>query len=262
MSQGSQSADRISVRRIVRDAIAGLRSRFVDVLALGAILLLLPGVLLGFTGSDPDTAMLWVVVANLPVLVFEGAAIRLMHRALTGAPAATAGEALRLGFSRLPQLFSIFALTFSPILLAIALLSLLGQTALLAASPLVAAGALALNLLLIIAPALVMVEEMPAFPAMSLSVQLTKGNRWPLVLVVLMMGVLTGLTFAVTFGAQALVALVAPKDLAERISNFVAEPLVTLAVEPLGAALVTATYLELRRSAGQYSIRQARQTLE
>jgi hypothetical protein len=135
-------------------------------------------------------------------------------------------------------------------LLALVGFSLLGQTALLAAAPLIAAGSVALNLVLIAAQPLVMVEDMPAFPAMSLSVRLTKGNRWPLLLVLLMMAVLSGLAYAVTFGAPALIGLVASKDLAERINSFIATPLVTWAVEPAGAALVTATYLELRRSAG------------
>lgn len=258
MSVDHQPADRVSVRRIVRDAVHGLKARFADVMALGAILLLPPGVLMGFVANNPDTAMLWVVLANLPLMVFEGAAIKLMHAALTGAPPPAAGDALKLGVSRLSQLFSIFALTFSPVLLALAGASLLGQAALLAAAPLIAAGAVALNLLLIAAQPLVMVEDMPAFPAMSLSARLTKGNRWPLLVVVVLMAVLSGLTYAVSYGVPAALALVAPKDIAQHIGDFVATPLVTWAVEPLGAALVTAAFVELRRSTVSVAARQAR----
>jgi len=248
---------RISPRRILRDAMAGLRARFVDIMALGAILVLVPGVLLAFHTGDADTAMLWMILANLPVLVFEGAAIRLMHGALIGAPAISAGDALRLGLSRLSQLFSIFALTFSPILLAVAGLSLLGQTALLAASPVLAVAALTLNLLLLVAPALVMIEGIPAFPAMRLSVELTRGHRWRLAPVVLVIGLLSALTLGVTFGAQFVVGLFAAKDVAERVGDFVVQPLITLAVEPLGAALVTAAYLQLRRGGAEPSLGKA-----
>ena len=238
---------RIAVGRVARDAFAGLRARFGDVMALAAILVLPPAVLLGFVAGDPDMAMIWLVLANLPVLAFEGAVIRLTFAAMAGMPPPPVGETLRVAFVRLSQLFSIFALTFSPILLAVAVLSLIGQTALLAASPLVAVAALALKMLLIAAPALVMLEGLPAFPAMRLSVRLTRGNRWRLILIVLIIGLLEVITFGVTYGAQALVELFASKETATRIGAFVAEPLITLVAEPLGAALVAATYLQLRR---------------
>ena len=57
-----RAASRISVGRILRDAIAGLKARFVDVMALGAILLLPPVELAGFVGANSDTGMLWVVL--------------------------------------------------------------------------------------------------------------------------------------------------------------------------------------------------------
>lgn len=261
MSQGSQSADRISIGRIVRDAITGLKARFVDVMTLGAILLLAPSVLLGFI-TDPDSQTLWSIVANLPELVFEGAAIKLMYGALTGAPPAPAGDALRLSLTRLSQMFSIFALSYAPILLAFAGLSLFGDSVALAATPLVLAGAVTLNLLLIFAQPLVMLEDMPAFAAMSLSVRLTKGRRGPLLVVVLMMAALTALDYAVIRGGPALIALVQPKDVAGRIVSFIAEPLVVLVIEPIGAALVTATYLELRRGGRQVAATPARQASE
>jgi hypothetical protein len=72
------------------------------------------------------------------------------------------------------------------------------------------------------------------------------------------MAVLMGLNYAVSFGGPALIGLVAPKDMAERITAFVAQPLMIFALEPLAVALVTATYLELRRSAGSPSMQPVR----
>lgn len=247
MSLENQPAARISIGRILTTAFAALGARFADIMAIGAIFLLLPAVLLGFAPTDSDTGVLWLVLVNLPVLVFEGAAIRLLHGAMVGAPPAAPSEALRAALTRLSHLFSIFALTIAPLLLSVGLLNAMGQAALLVGAPLVAAAAVTLSLLWIVAPPLVMLEDAPAFKALALSVRLTRGNRVRLFAVVLIVGGLGALSLAVGFGTQALVAQVAAADIAQRISVFVAQPLANLAIEPMATAVVTATYVELRR---------------
>ena len=232
--------ERIDIGRILSGSLTVLRTRLGDLLIVAVLFLLVPQVLLGFAPAqfpDPEFAF-WNLLAAIPGLVFDGAASLIAYGALTGAAGPTAGDAVRAGVLKLSQLFVVL---------------LGGGLAILVGLILLVAPGLFLAASLLVATPVLMIENTTVLEAFKRSVSLSRGSRWRLLGVMLVLAAISLGAAALTASALQVTILATTDEIGKRLALFVFGPILALVIRLVVMAVVTSAYVELKRVNGSAS---------
>ncbi len=223
-------ASQLDMGWVVRSTFQVVGRRFGALVVLALPFVFIPQALTGFLPAELNRLG---TLANLPALIFDGAATLLACRQLSGAAALPSGEALRAGMRRFGALWGLAIVSGLAILLGAILLLVPGVVLLLGWLP---------------ANAVLMAEEKTVFASLDRAWALTRGARWRLAGLVGLF--LVGLVPAsvVVFIADTATLLLGGERLMNRLSDFVWNPLFVTAFSIFGAVGTAAVYAALLRA--------------
>jgi hypothetical protein len=220
----------LDVGQVISATIRTLGRRWLALLLIGLPFVCVPVVLSSF--ALPEDRAVANLLANLPYLVFIGAATMIAYsdirgEGLIGAPAAIGAALRRFG--------SLFLVSF------------------------ISSLATVLGLVLLIAPGLVlcaifstgasavMIEQMNSSHALQRAWDLSRGSRWRLV-ALLAVAVTAFFVLALALGLVVALAEIAPGNIGATFSAYVATPLMVLILLEITTVGSVAAYAGLRRA--------------
>lgn len=228
-TQGLASTSDIDIGRVVRGTFDVVRARLPDLAWLAVAFVFVPTLLTGFL--PPKTPYSVSALANLPGLIFDGAAALLAYNHLTSGPALTGSVAMSQAMRKFGALWGLGIIS--------GLATILGLVLLVVPGVILMVGWMA-------STSVLMIENLKVTESLDRAWKLSAGQRWRLagLLGITVAGGAGG--FLVLIVIMMVVQLAASEALANQALDFVLTPLFVSVLSVFTAVGASAAYVELR----------------